>query len=163
MSSSIAIPAPSTPASSSTSAYGQSSKAPASSSSSYSSSPRTSTPLSTQKTKMLHERRPSLLSTSRHGHFALPCSGEVSELVGSPFADFVAGSAIAKQECNVINIGEPDGPPRLVSRGRSPRLPHPASDDPADARGQISYVGSSQGFAWNPGELPSPSWSASGK
>jgi hypothetical protein len=67
MSSSIAILAPATP-SSSTAAYGQSSKAPASSSSSsYSGSLRTSTPPSAQQTRMIHERRPSLLSTSPSG------------------------------------------------------------------------------------------------
>lgn len=54
---------------------------------------------------MVHERRPSLL-----------------------------GSAISKSESTVINIGEPDGPPRL-----------------------ISYLSSSQGFAWNP-ELFLPSY-----
>jgi len=54
---------------------------------------------------MVHERRPSLLS-----------------------------SAISKQEAHVINIGDPDGPPRL-----------------------ISYLASSQGFAWNP-EIFLPSY-----
>lgn len=54
---------------------------------------------------MLHARRPSLLS-----------------------------SAISKQESTVINIGDPDGPPRL-----------------------ISYLSSSQGFAWNP-EIFLPSY-----
>ncbi|KAI3574011.1 hypothetical protein IWW34DRAFT_752896, partial [Fusarium oxysporum f. sp. albedinis] len=37
------------------------------------------------------------------------------------------GSFLSKQECTVINIGEPNSPPRL-----------------------ICYVSSSQGFAWNP-------------
>jgi hypothetical protein len=105
MSSSIAILAPATPSSSS-SGYDTSSKAPASSSaSSYSSSPLSSSPGSARKGKKTHERRPSLLST-----------------------------AIAKQECNVINIGDPDGPVRL-----------------------ISYLSSSQGFAWNP-EIFLPSY-----
>ncbi|EON97994.1 hypothetical protein UCRPA7_6461 [Phaeoacremonium minimum UCRPA7] len=109
MSSSIAIPA-----GPSVLAYEdrRSSKAPASSSSStYSSSPRTpssslnSTPNSAQKQKMTHERRPSLLST-----------------------------AISKQECTLINIADPDGPPRL-----------------------IGYLSSSQGFVWNP-EIFLPSY-----
>ncbi|PHH84287.1 hypothetical protein CDD83_2203 [Cordyceps sp. RAO-2017] len=76
-----------------------------SSASSYSSSPSPSSPSSTPGTKMLHARRPSLLS-----------------------------SAISKQQCTVINIGDPDGPPRL-----------------------ISYLSSSQGFAWNP-EIFLPSY-----
>jgi len=54
---------------------------------------------------MTHHRRPSLLS-----------------------------SAFAKDESTVINIGDPDGPPRL-----------------------ISYLSSSQGFTWNP-ELFLPSY-----
>ncbi|KUI63252.1 hypothetical protein VP1G_10396 [Cytospora mali] len=85
-----------------------SSQSPLSSSSStYSTSPSTPARSSTsaQKQKMVHERRPSLL-----------------------------GSAISKSESTVINIGEPDGPPRL-----------------------ISYLSSSQGFAWNP-ELFLPSY-----
>ncbi|CAK7208414.1 hypothetical protein SCUCBS95973_000094 [Sporothrix curviconia] len=44
------------------------------------------------------------------------------------------GSAIAQQEAHVINIGDPDGPPRL-----------------------ISYLASSQGFVWNP-EIFIPSY-----
>ncbi|KAK0611519.1 hypothetical protein B0T14DRAFT_439657 [Immersiella caudata] len=84
-----------------------------SSSSSYSSSPNTSeiktgSPSSraTQKGKMVHARRPSLLS-----------------------------SAFAKEEYTTINIAnDPEGPPRL-----------------------ISYLSSSQGFAWNP-ELFLPSY-----
>jgi hypothetical protein len=54
---------------------------------------------------MLHQRRPSLLS-----------------------------SAISKEESTVINIGDPEGPPRL-----------------------ISYLSSSQGFTWNP-EIFLPSY-----
>ncbi|TDZ34981.1 hypothetical protein C8035_v010176 [Colletotrichum spinosum] len=108
MSSSIAIPV--TPSSSSIS-YGhhhQSAQvrgATSSSSSTYSSSPRTSSPSSIQKQKMAHQRRPSLLS-----------------------------SALSKQESTVINIGDPNGAPRL-----------------------ISYLSSSQGFAWNP-EIFLPSY-----
>ncbi|KAK4093871.1 hypothetical protein Purlil1_1362 [Purpureocillium lilacinum] len=76
-----------------------------SSGSSYSSSPSPSSPSSSPNAKMLQARRPSLLS-----------------------------SAISKQESTVINIGDPDGPPRL-----------------------ISYLSSSQGFAWNP-EIFLPSY-----
>ncbi|KAH7322782.1 hypothetical protein B0I35DRAFT_476697 [Stachybotrys elegans] len=101
MSSSITIPAGLT----STEAYGRSSRASGSSGSSYSSSPSSSPPSSASKSRALHSRRPSLLS-----------------------------SAISKQESTVINIGDPDGPPRL-----------------------ISYLSSSQGFAWNP-EIFLPSY-----
>ncbi|KAI1773326.1 hypothetical protein F4818DRAFT_453202 [Hypoxylon cercidicola] len=103
----IAIPA----SRSSGTGYGQSPKAAGSSSSSYSSSPQTpnssesSSEQSARKPKSLHQRRPSLLS-----------------------------SAFSKDECTVINIGDPDGVPRL-----------------------ISYLASSQGFAWNP-ELFVPSY-----
>ncbi|KAI1099016.1 hypothetical protein F4804DRAFT_337641 [Jackrogersella minutella] len=107
-SSTIAIPA----ARSSVTAYNQSPKAAgSSSSSSYSSSPQTpssshaSPEQSTRKMKSVHQRRQSLLS-----------------------------SAFCKDECTVINIGDPDGAPRL-----------------------ISYLASSQGFAWNP-ELFVPSY-----
>ncbi|KXJ90295.1 hypothetical protein Micbo1qcDRAFT_74694 [Microdochium bolleyi] len=92
--------------------YSRSGKAIASPSSSYSSSPSTpdsrgksTVPPSTSKPKMLHQRRPSLLST-----------------------------AFSQDECTVINIGDPDGPPRL-----------------------ISYLASSQGFTWNP-EIFLPSY-----
>ncbi|KAI1385531.1 uncharacterized protein F4822DRAFT_346477 [Hypoxylon trugodes] len=103
----ITIPTSRAPAA----AYGQSPKASGSSSSSYSSSPQTPGPSeasseqSARKPKSFHQRRPSLLS-----------------------------SAFCKDECTVINIGEPDGIPRL-----------------------ISYLASSQGFAWNP-ELFVPSY-----
>ncbi|CCF32504.1 hypothetical protein CH063_00813 [Colletotrichum higginsianum] len=106
MSSSIAIPM--TPSSANTYHHHQSAQvqgATSSFSSTYSSSPRTSSPSSIQKQKMVHERRPSLLS-----------------------------SALSKQESTVINIGEPNGTPRL-----------------------ITYLSSSQGFAWNP-EIFLPSY-----
>ncbi|KAI0475231.1 hypothetical protein GGR56DRAFT_503739 [Xylariaceae sp. FL0804] len=105
MSSTIAIPPARAPAVHEQSPQPASSS---SSSSSYFSSPQTSgsmKPLSSQKPKMLHQRRPSMLS-----------------------------SAFCKDECTVINIGDPDGPPRL-----------------------ISYLASSQGFAWNP-EIFLPSY-----
>ncbi|KAJ2891361.1 hypothetical protein MKZ38_000520 [Zalerion maritima] len=110
MSSSIAIPAARTPES----AYykQETAKQPGSSSSgsSYHGSPRQphqarNSPSPAQKQKMLHERRPSLLS-----------------------------SAISKEECNFVNVGDPEGPVRL-----------------------ISYLESSQGFAWNP-EIFLPSY-----
>ncbi|EFY92495.1 hypothetical protein J3458_021729 [Metarhizium acridum] len=104
MSSSITIPT--TRSSASTDAFHASSKTLGGSSmSSYSSSPSRSSPSTSPNTKMLHTRRPSLLS-----------------------------SAISKQESTVINIGDPDGPPRL-----------------------ISYLSSSQGFVWNP-EIFLPSY-----
>ncbi|RDA84973.1 hypothetical protein CP532_3873 [Ophiocordyceps camponoti-leonardi (nom. inval.)] len=81
-----------------------------SSASSYSSSSSPSSPSSTPGGSTMHTRRRSLLS-----------------------------SAISKQQCTVINIGDPDGPPRLV--GMTP----------------ISYLSSSQGFAWNP-EIFLPSY-----
>ncbi|KAI1752992.1 hypothetical protein F4782DRAFT_108933 [Xylaria castorea] len=104
MSSTIAIPTSRSPAT----ACGKSSKGCASSSSSFSSSPPT--PASTNsetphKPKVMHHRRPSLLS-----------------------------SALSKEECTHVNVGDPDGPPRL-----------------------ISYLASSQGFAWNP-EMFLPSY-----
>ncbi|KPM42458.1 hypothetical protein AK830_g4082 [Neonectria ditissima] len=101
MSSSIAIPA----GPSATPSYHQSPKGTGSSANSpYSSSPSSSPP-SARKTKAMHVRRQSLLSSN-----------------------------LSKQECTVINIGDPDGPPRL-----------------------ISYLSSSQGFAWNP-EIFLPSY-----
>lgn len=112
MSSSITIPAPHI----STSAFDrrQDHKTTSSSTgSSYAGSPRSLHP--TQDSPSLsplprhkmpqHERRPSLLS-----------------------------SAISKQECAFINVGDPEGPPRL-----------------------ISFLESSQGFVWNP-EIFLPSY-----
>ncbi|KAL7619821.1 hypothetical protein AAE478_010366 [Parahypoxylon ruwenzoriense] len=126
MSSTIAIPA----ARSSAAAYEQSPKAAGSSSSSYSSSPQTPSPSessstehSHRKPKSFHHRRPSLLSM-----FYSP-----SAIAMVPRQD-LGGSAFCKDECTVINIGDPDGVPRL-----------------------ISYLASSQGFAWNP-ELFVPSY-----
>ncbi|KAI0424333.1 hypothetical protein F5Y09DRAFT_143472 [Xylaria sp. FL1042] len=106
MSSTIAIPT----SRSSATARGQPTKACASSSSSFSSSPQTPVSASpktpeSHKPKVIHHRRPSLLS-----------------------------SALSKEECTHINVGNPDGPPRL-----------------------ISYLASSQGFAWNP-EMFIPSY-----
>ncbi|KAK8047312.1 hypothetical protein PG996_015376 [Apiospora saccharicola] len=109
MSSSIAIPAPrgvsgfeqnrNPTSSSSASSYASSS--PQTPGSSKASSPSQSS----DKSRIMHQRRPSLLST-----------------------------AFCQDECTVINIGDPDGPPRL-----------------------ISYLSSSQGFAWNP-EIFLPSY-----
>lgn len=97
MSSSIDIPK--TPSSSTAyRAGGSSSKASTSSSSSYSDSPQSTISPTSRKHRALHQRRPSLLST-----------------------------AISKEESTTINIGDPDGPPRL-----------------------LSYLSSSQGYLWNP-------------
>ncbi|KEZ43139.1 hypothetical protein SAPIO_CDS5030 [Scedosporium apiospermum] len=88
--------------------YSSNEKSPSGSSSSspYYRSPQTPSPASkSQGRKATHNRRPSLLSP-----------------------------AISKQECTVINIGDPEGPPRL-----------------------ISYLSSGQGFAWNP-EIFLPSY-----
>lgn len=90
--------------------YASSDKFPAGSSGSSSSPPyyQPSTPSRASKGKGQspgHTRRPSLLS-----------------------------AAISKQECTVINIGDPEGPPRL-----------------------ISYLSSGQGFTWNP-EIFIPSY-----
>ncbi|KAG9251143.1 uncharacterized protein F5Z01DRAFT_294754 [Emericellopsis atlantica] len=76
-----------------------------SSASSYDSSPKSSTSSSRFQRPSAHTRRPSLLS-----------------------------DALSKQEATVINIGEPDGVPRL-----------------------ISYLSSSQGYQWNP-EIFLPSY-----
>ncbi|KAK3689592.1 hypothetical protein B0T22DRAFT_441063 [Podospora appendiculata] len=92
MSSSIAIPAP--PPSALDYNHRRQSKAAASSSSSssYSSSPSTPSPSAktpsraAEKQKMLHSRRPSLLSP-----------------------------ALSKEECTTINVADEDGPPRLIS------------------------------------------------
>ncbi|OAA77323.1 hypothetical protein LEL_04146 [Akanthomyces lecanii RCEF 1005] len=76
-----------------------------SSDSSYSDSPSSAASTPSSATKTLHGRRPSLLS-----------------------------SALSKEQSTVINIGDPDGPPRL-----------------------ITYLSSSQGFDWNP-EIFLPSY-----
>ncbi|OAA37709.1 hypothetical protein BBO_07417 [Beauveria brongniartii RCEF 3172] len=76
-----------------------------SSDSSYSDSPSSTASTPSSATKALHNRRPSLLS-----------------------------SALSMEKTTVINIGDPDGPPRL-----------------------ITYLSSSQGFDWNP-EIFLPSY-----
>ncbi|KAM3504642.1 hypothetical protein MY11210_008277 [Beauveria gryllotalpidicola] len=76
-----------------------------SSHSSYSDAPSSATSTPSPATKALHARRPSLLS-----------------------------SALSMEKTTVINIGDPDGPPRL-----------------------ITYLSSSQGFDWNP-EIFLPSY-----
>ncbi|KAL6852959.1 hypothetical protein ACO1O0_007507 [Amphichorda felina] len=104
-------------------AYMKAAKPMASSSgSSYSSSPPSSTASSPPRGSLLHSRRPSLLS-----------------------------SAISKQESTVINIGDPDGPPRLVSIQAGGKRRH------TNLNSQITYLSSSQGFAWNP-EIFLPSY-----
>lgn len=129
MSSSIAIPK----------AYMKTPKAVACSSESiYSASPPGSTASSPPRGSQLHSRRPSLLSAlPAFLSYLLPLG---SMLTGSQ------GSAISKQESTVINIGEPDGTPRLVSlQVRNKKCP-------ANLDFQITYLSSSQGFAWNPGK-----------
>ncbi|KAI1817040.1 hypothetical protein GGS20DRAFT_582915 [Poronia punctata] len=107
MSSNITIPT----ARASTATCGQASQPCTSSASSFSTSPQTpgsaksNTSVSSYKPKTIHHRRASLLS-----------------------------SALSKEECTHVNVGDPDGPPRL-----------------------ISYLASSQGFAWNP-EMFLPSY-----
>ncbi|KAK6833899.1 hypothetical protein PG987_008593 [Apiospora arundinis] len=116
MSSSIAIPAPrgvsgfeqSRKPTSSSSASSYASSSPQTPGSSKASSPSQSS----DKPKIMHQRRQSLLST-----------------------------AFCQEECTVINIGDPDGPP----------------PDCHTAYSQISYLSSSQGFAWNP-EIFLPSY-----
>ncbi|KAK6210831.1 hypothetical protein LQW54_005879 [Pestalotiopsis sp. IQ-011] len=113
MSSTIKIPSSRTSASSRN--YSQSSASSSSSSPSYSMSVQTTPELAkatpsyptsqSGARSYLHQRRPSLLSTS-----------------------------FCKEEYTVVNIGDPEGPPRL-----------------------ISYLSSSQGFAWNP-EIFLPSY-----
>lgn len=131
MSSSITIPT--------RTGYGESNKAATSSSSSSSfSSPRTpqqqqqqqaATPTSSTS-KYGHDRRPSLLSE----YFVLSPSAyslitirvpPVTTRHNTAFArlhhshlpktDYYPGSSLSKQEHTVINIGDPDGVPRLVS------------------------------------------------
>ncbi|KAI3571904.1 hypothetical protein IWW34DRAFT_873858 [Fusarium oxysporum f. sp. albedinis] len=62
----------------------------------YSTSPSCSPPLA-GKDKALHARRPSLLSWLK------------------PDPPPTRRSFLSKQECTVINIGEPNGPPRLTT------------------------------------------------
>ncbi|KAL5592232.1 hypothetical protein FOVSG1_006146 [Fusarium oxysporum f. sp. vasinfectum] len=102
MSSSIAIPVGPSATPSCHKGTGSSANSP------YSTSPSCSPP-SAGKDKALHARRPSLLSWLK------------------PDPPPTRRSYLSKQECTIINIGEPNGPPRL-----------------------ICYVSSSQGFAWNP-------------
>ncbi|KAJ0310991.1 hypothetical protein COL5a_008815 [Colletotrichum fioriniae] len=63
----------------------------------------------------------------------MPVSDSVHVDLG-PLLTSRTGSALSKQESTVINIGEPNGTPRL-----------------------ITYLSSSQGFAWNP-EIFLPSY-----
>jgi len=66
------------------------------------------------------------------------------------------GSAFSQQECTTINIShDPDGPPRLVSPPPVPYKSYTPRTLTPDV--QISYLSSSQGFAWNP-ELFLPSY-----
>ncbi|KAJ4177359.1 hypothetical protein NW767_015153 [Fusarium falciforme] len=113
MPSSIAIPAgyPATP-------YPRSLKRTSSFTNSTSLSSPSSPPPSAGNQKALHIHRPSFLTLNSSATLltVIPCS------------------AISQQECTVINIGGPDGPPWL-----------------------IFYLSSSQGFVWNP-EIFLPSY-----
>ncbi|KAJ2967768.1 hypothetical protein NUW58_g10371 [Xylaria curta] len=123
MSSTIAIPT----SRSSTAACGKSPKACASSASSFSSSPQTPTSTNSEtphKPKTIHHRRPSLLSAYHVPYTPRWLSTQAQ----------AKRSAFSKEECTHVNVGDPDGPPRL-----------------------ISYLASSQGFAWNP-EMFLPSY-----
>lgn len=68
------------------------------------------------------------------------------------------GSAFAQSEAHTVNIGDPDGPPRLVS---PVPISHEAECSPSRITDhcleQISYVAAGQGFAWNP-EMFLPSY-----
>ncbi|KAF4338779.1 hypothetical protein FBEOM_7326 [Fusarium beomiforme] len=90
MSSSIAIPVGPSATPSCHKGTGSSANSP------YSTSPSCSPP-SAGKNKALHARRPSLLSWLK------------------PDPPPTRRSFLPKQECTVINIGEPNGPPRLIS------------------------------------------------
>lgn len=87
-----------------------------SASSEYSSSPQTPSssaePSSKakQKQKVVHEHRPSLLSML----LLVPRSPDIACCVAITNMRH-AGSAISQSEATTINIGDPDGPPRLVS------------------------------------------------
>lgn len=73
-----------------------------SSASSLSSSPGSSPAGSPSQRTTIQARRPSLLSMS-----LIHCRE-------GGFANLDLGSSLSKQESTVINIGDPDGPPRLV-------------------------------------------------
>lgn len=130
MSSSITIPT--------RTAYGESSKAGASSCSpsSYSTSPTPRTPRgqtastpASPSTKLSHDRRPSLLSESTPLlgppeecrasqvalEFELAITFHNTYRTCEPVSNSCIGSSLSKQEHTVINIGDPDGVPRLVS------------------------------------------------
>ncbi|KAI1363619.1 hypothetical protein F5Y08DRAFT_236092 [Xylaria arbuscula] len=138
MSSTIAIPT----SRSSASNCGQSTKACMSSPSSFSSSPQSpasassDTSGSSHKLTTIHHRRPSLLSAfdlSNNAAHYLPIWWSRKPFCASILIVWL-GSALSKEHCTHINVGEPDGPPRL-----------------------ISYLASSQGFMWNP-EMFLPSY-----
>jgi hypothetical protein len=156
-----------------------SASASSSSSSTYSVSPRTpqnqtATAPITRNTKYGHDRRPSLLSKSylvprspramargggeprRHPQLSTKRKEQpqfFNLLCGicKPVANCSLGSSLSKQEHTVINIGDPDGAPRLVSLPPMTRLP--GGGCLLTFCLQITCVRSSQGFDWNPGML----------
>ncbi|KAK0749920.1 hypothetical protein B0T18DRAFT_323367 [Schizothecium vesticola] len=72
---------------------------------------------------------------SEHGSNAMSSRAAQKKKMGHNRRPSLLSSAFSQQECTTINIShDPDGPPRL-----------------------ISYLSSSQGFAWNP-ELFLPSY-----
>lgn len=133
MSSTIAIPT----TRSSAGARGQSPKTCGSSSSSFSSSPQTpvsansETPESPYKRKAMHHRRPSLLSTFDSFLFLLlgvcPARALPSRGLSGFMLTCLLGSALSKEECTHVNVGDPDGPPRLVREFHAARPSHPAN------------------------------------
>ena len=72
-----------------------------------------------------------------------------------------SGSAFASQEHTVINVGHPDGPPRLVSLflmspsncflQNSKKFERKLGKSDSCANIQISCVRAAQGFEWNQG------------
>lgn len=88
-----------------------------SSSSTYSTSPQTpssaTSSKSSQKRKAVHKRRESLLSMLSLTLYCLPDIAVC--LISSNMCHALIGDALSKSETTTINIGDPDGPPRLVS------------------------------------------------
>ncbi|KFY92571.1 hypothetical protein V498_04860 [Pseudogymnoascus sp. VKM F-4517 (FW-2822)] len=135
MSSSITIPT--------RQAYGEGGKVGSSSSSSscYSTSPQTpqqkgKSPMSTPSKSASHNRRPSMLSESSSHPIVTPSSQAAVNASSAHEAHYGnrGPQIMTVQEHTVINIGDPDGTPRL-----------------------ITCVRYSQGYEWNP-EIFLPSY-----
>ncbi|KAL1899177.1 hypothetical protein Sste5346_003099 [Sporothrix stenoceras] len=92
----------------------------------------------------VYSATPSRIPKSKKGKGVMPPSPpvapptrieeKVNQRMGHVRRPSLLGSAISQEEARVINIGDPDGPARL-----------------------ISYLASSQGFVWNP-EIFIPSY-----